>query len=60
MGEGERLRRLAAQCRQVAATLCSEPEAETLRDMAREFEASAAAGERLPLIKARPLPGRRV
>ena len=53
MEEAARLRTLAAQCRQIAATLSSTHTAETRRDMAREFEA-AAATEKLPLIRARP------
>jgi hypothetical protein len=56
--EAARLRALAAHCRHIAETLSSERNAETLRMMAGEFEASADACERLPLIKARPIPGR--
>lgn len=54
MEEAARLRQLAAQCRQIAATLSSDQTAVTLRDMAREFEASAAVTEKLPVIRARP------
>ena len=55
MEEAARLRKLAAQCRQIAAGLSSEHTAQSLRDMAREFEASAEVSERLPLIRARPI-----
>jgi len=55
MEEAARLRKLAAQCRQLAATRSNGGSAETLRDMAREFEASAAVSEKLPLIRARPI-----
>ena len=55
MEEAARLRKLAAQCRQIAATLSSADTAETLRDMAREFEATATVTEKLPLIRARPV-----
>ena len=58
MEEAARLRKLAAQCRRIAATLSTDCSAETLREMAREFEASADLSERLPLIKAWPLPRR--
>lgn len=41
MDEAARLRDLAAQCRQMAATLHARETAETLLEMARQFEASA-------------------
>ena len=55
MEEAARLRRLAAQCRQIAASLSSEHSAETLRAMACEFDASATVAEKLPLIRAHPI-----
>lgn len=54
MEEAAQLRKLAAQCRQIAATLSSDQSAETLREMAREFDASAEISERLPRIRTRP------
>lgn len=54
MNEASRLRALADQCRRLAATLHAERTAATLREMAREFDASAAASERLPLLHAYP------
>ena len=54
MEEAARLGTPARQCRQIAATLSSAQTAETRRDVAREFEATAAATEKLPLIRARP------
>lgn len=45
--EALRLRRLAEQCRAMAATLHARETAETLCDMARHFDASADAAERL-------------
>ena len=47
-------RALAAKCRRLAATLHAEPAAATLREMARQFDASAAASKRLPLLRAYP------
>ena len=55
MEEAAQLRKLAAQCRQIAATLSSDQSAETLREVAREFDASAEVSGRLPLIRARPM-----
>lgn len=49
MDEAARLRDLAAQCRQIAATLHARETAETLLDMAKEFDASAEASESLAL-----------
>ena len=54
MDEAANLRALAAKCRRLAATLHAERAAATLREMAREFDASAAASERLPLLHAYP------
>jgi uncharacterized protein YdgA (DUF945 family) len=54
MKEAERLRRLARQCRKIAASTHTRPTAETLRDMARQFEDSALFAERLPMLKAYP------
>ncbi|HEV2866810.1 MAG TPA: hypothetical protein VGX37_09855 [Allosphingosinicella sp.] len=45
MEEAERLRQLAAQCRDMAASLHSRPTAETLLEMAHAFEASACDSE---------------
>ena len=53
--EAARLHKLAAQCRRIAATHSSEPAAEALRAMARDFEASAEVCQRLPLIRAHPI-----
>ncbi len=47
MDEAARLRELAAQCRQMAATLHARETAETLLEMARQFEASANDSESL-------------
>lgn len=54
MNEAARLRALAAMCRRLAATLHAERTAAVLRDMALEFDACAAASERLPLLRAYP------
>ena len=45
MDEAARLRDLAARCRHMAATLHARATAETLLDMARQFERSATASE---------------
>ncbi len=47
MDEAARLRELAAQCRRMAATLHARETAETLLEMARQFEASADGSESL-------------
>ena len=60
MDEAARLRKMAAQCRRIAATISTRETADTLLDMAREFDASAEVSERLPLIRAHPLRGRRL
>ena len=55
MDEAARLRKLAAECRRLASTLHTKRTAATLRDMAREFDASALFAERLPAIRAFPI-----